>query len=367
MKKVFLFLLSAMLLLGSCSTETKTPSFEIKRGFNVSHWLSQSRLSIEQRATYFTEQDIADFASWGFDHIRLPIDERTMWDENHNKIEANWEYMKSAIEWCIKYDMKCIVDLHTLRSHSFMAKAGTNPLFNDPACQDWLVEMWQQLSAYLCDFPTSVLAYEFMNEPVAGNPQEWNDLIVKVHAALRALEPERFLVIGSNNMQSVDAVADLQVPENDPYIIIAFHYYLPALLTHYKAGFTPFRDFKGTIHYPGNMITAEEYEALDEVSKELGADYTRVWDRQYMEDMIRPAVEKARSLGLQIYCGEWGVINNTPRDIAENWYADMIKIFDDLDIAWTTWDIKAEFGIWNGNQIDPDFLKLLQSGKGLND
>ena len=44
----------------------------------------------------------------------------------------------------------------------------------------------------------------------------------------------------------------------------------------------------------------------------------------------------------------------------------MISLFDEFDIAWTIWDIKAEFGYWNPDgTIDPDFLALLMSGKDI--
>jgi endoglucanase len=49
--------------------------FEIRRGTNISHWLSQSRARGAERRAWFTEDDVQRIAGWGFDHIRLPIDE----------------------------------------------------------------------------------------------------------------------------------------------------------------------------------------------------------------------------------------------------------------------------------------------------
>lgn len=82
--------------------------------------------------------------------------------------------------------------------------------------------MGRQLSDFIHEYPTESVAYEFMNEPVADNPQDWNDLIAKV----RELEPERFLVIGSNMQQSIYTFDDLQIPEDDPYIILSIQCYL---------------------------------------------------------------------------------------------------------------------------------------------
>jgi len=365
MKRIVTLVFAALLIVSAYAAEK--PNFDIKRGLNMSHWLSQSFMSPEARETYMTEADFERIASWGFDHIRLPIDETTMWDRDHNKIDVNWGHLKNALDWCMKYNLKCIVDLHVLRSHSFIVAPGAkNPLFDSPEAQEWLVEMWRQLSDYMVGYPTDKVAYEFMNEPVADNPQDWNDLIAKVHSALRAKEPQRFLVIGSNMQQSIYTFDDLKIPENDPYIILSFHYYHPMLLTHHKASWTEYRSFTGTCHYPGVMVTPEEFAALDEANQAVVGDFTKDWNRDMMADLIRPAVEKAHELGLQSFCGEWGVINLAPREDAERWYADMISIFDEFEVAWTAWDMKAEFGFWNlDGTIDKDFLKILMSGKGL--
>ncbi len=43
-------------------------------GTNISHWLSQSTLDRHEMGRYFTRDDCDRIASWGMDHIRLPVD-----------------------------------------------------------------------------------------------------------------------------------------------------------------------------------------------------------------------------------------------------------------------------------------------------
>ena len=58
----------------------------------------------------------------GFDHIRLPIDEVQFWDEQGNRLDEAWQLMTNALDWAVKHNLRVIVDLHTLRSHSFVLK-----------------------------------------------------------------------------------------------------------------------------------------------------------------------------------------------------------------------------------------------------
>ena len=91
-----------MLALNACSTKSEDDgvnNFRIKRGTNVSHWLSQSEERGEARLKHIQEDDFARLDSLGFDFVRLPIDEVQFWDENGNKIPEAWELMHNALNW----------------------------------------------------------------------------------------------------------------------------------------------------------------------------------------------------------------------------------------------------------------------------
>jgi len=93
----------------------KDKGFEIRRGTNISHWLSQSTRRGEERARFFTEKDVELIASLGFDHIRLPVDEEQLWDEAGNKEPEAFALLHSAIGWAQTNKLRIIVDLHILR------------------------------------------------------------------------------------------------------------------------------------------------------------------------------------------------------------------------------------------------------------
>ena len=364
MKKLMYYLASAAcaaLVLTACATKSETTNevnnFRIKRGTNLSHWLSQSEERGEARLLHIQEDDFARLDSLGFDFVRIPIDEVQFWDEAGNKLPEGWNLLTFALDQCIKHHLRAIVDLHIIRSHYFNAVneggANANTLFTSEKSQQDLINMWYQLSDALKGYSNDSVAYEFMNEPVAEEHEQWNALIAKVHKALREREPQRTLVIGSNLWQGYQTIQYLKVPEGDKNIILSFHYYNPMILTHYGAWWTPLRDYKGKVNYPGVLVSKEDYEAAPDSLKPELEEYTKEeWNIDKIRADFADAIAAAKKYDLQLFCGEWGVYEPVDRELAYKWTKDMLTVFKENNIAWTTWCYDADFGFWDQQKHD---------------
>ena len=375
MKKTFItlaILAMTMLTMTACSGQSaKTDgvnNFTIKRGTNLSHWLSQSRVRGEARRLHIQEDDFARLEQLGFDFVRIPIDEEQFWDEKGNKLPEAWELLTNGIDLALKHHLRVVVDLHIIRAHHFNS-ASNKLLFTSEEAQQGLINLWYQLSDVLKKYSNDYVAYEFMNEPVADDHEQWNVVVEKVHKALREVEPQRTLVIGSNRWQSYDTIEFLRVPEGDKNIILSFHYYNPMVLTHYGAPWASIGKYKGKINYPGIMVSQEDYDAApEEVKGELKQYTTQVWNKDKIREDFKDAIASAKKYGLQLFCGEWGVYEPVERELAYRWYKDMLEIFDEFDIAWTTWCYDGDFGCWDQRREDykdKPLVDLLMSGKGL--
>ena len=194
-----------------------------------------------------------------------------------------------------------------------------------------------------------------MNEPVAEEHEQWNKLIVKVHAALRKIEPQRTLIIGSNMWQGYETMKYLKVPEGDKNIILSFHYYNPMILTHYGAPWTPIGKYTGKVNYPGILVSKEDYDSqTPEVQKLLDDDHymTQEWNIDKIRADFKDAIEVAKKYNLQLFCGEWGVFEPVDRELAYKWTKDMLTVFKENNIAWTTWCYDADFGFWDQEKHD---------------
>jgi len=345
MKRLILPIL--IIILFSCAPEAKKAShqFKVKRGTNLGHWLSQSQQRGIAREQYILRTDIEAIAEMGFDHIRLPIDEEQMWDEDGKRHDEAFKLMLNCITWSVENNLKVIVDLHILRSHHFIAEV--KPLWTDPAEQEKLYDLWRDLSQVLSHFSNSMVAYEIMNEAVADDPESWNDLLANAYSAIRELEPERTIVIGSNKWQQADTFDELKVPENDKNILLSFHYYEPMILTHYNAGWTSYKGYQGPVHYPGILVTEEEFNGLpEEIKPNIKGSVDKEYNKEVIFEMWHKPIKKSKELGLPLYCGEFGVYFDAPEEDMLRWYGDMIQLFEQHDIGYANWNYKSgSFGL----------------------
>jgi endoglucanase len=343
-------LIILLLTIASCTSDKATESkerekptsfFQIRRGTNIAHWLSQSDRRGADRAMFFTQKDIAFIDSAGFDHIRLPVDEEQLWDETGKRHKDAFDLLNNCLSWCRDAGLRVVLDLHILRSHHFNEEE--KPLWTDPKEQDKFIQLWKDLSGAVHAWPNDMMAYEFMNEPVADDAEEWNRLLSRVRDSIRSWEPERVLVIGSNRWQSAKTFDQLKIPAGDKNIVLSFHFYEPFHLTHYQASWTRLKDFQGEVNYPGQIVVNGKT-----------TDEQKIYNRDTPERMMQKPLHLADSLGLPLYCGEFGVINKAPVEDKLAWYRDMVAIFEKHGIAYANWNYKAgSFGIVD-MQLQPD-------------
>lgn len=345
--------------------------FLIERGVNISHWLSQV-YGFSKRDVFFTKEDVKVIDSLGFDHIRLPIDEKELWDEKGKPIVESFGYLKKAISWCLEYDVRVIVDLHIIRSYYFNAnnEGGKNTLFTNPKEQEKFISLWKTLSDSLKQYPESMVAYELLNEVSAENPEDWNKLLDKTIKSIRVSEPDRVIVIGSNMWQITSTFPTLKVPSGDKNIILSFHNYDPLLFTHYKASWTGFKDFKDSVTYPGHIITKETFNKNKDLAKnenqQIFEEALQNYGPARFAEIFKPAILKAKELQLQLYCGEFGALPTTQRESRLQYYKDIIETFSENNIAYSAWDYKGLFGIrtWDSGKnintnLDSELAKIL--------
>ena len=322
------------------ATDDEEPQgeFLIGKGVNIGGWLSQSDYRGEKRANRIKKEDIDFLDSCGFDFIRLPVDEVQLFKEDGSIDEETLTLAKNAIEWCQDDGMRVILDLHKIRLYDI----SKDSLWKSTAEQDHVVSLWEAMSDEFNEYPDSLLAYGLLNEPHAPDNEQWNVLSARLIDAIRAKEANRTIVISSNYWGDPRMMEDLTVPENDKNIILEFHFYKPALLTHYLASWTNLAGIKLSVppQYPGIPVADSVLNELSADQREIVERYNVEYDKAKLLTYWRKAIAKSKETGLRLYCGEFGCLDTGDENCRITWFNDMVSLFKENNISYSLWSYK---------------------------
>jgi hypothetical protein len=233
------------------------PPPPIAFGTNVGHWLSQARLDRAEMATFFTEADVARIKGWGMDHIRVPVDSPLIADaaDRTRLDDEGLSWLDRAAAWTRSAGLTLVLDMHHLPGHGFMSER-TNTIWVDGPDRRQAIDLWRALARRYVGQPHVV--FELLNEPVApvGQDELWHALARDLVAAVRSVNEENWIMIGSNRWSNASTFRVLPRFE-DPRVIYTFHFYDPFAFTHQRASWAPadIRDLKAPVPYPGPLAS----------------------------------------------------------------------------------------------------------------
>ena len=369
MKKIFTKFLAiaslciTILVIPSCGEKNKATDFDIQKGVNIGNWLSQSRIRGERRLSIFTEEDVQLLVDNGFDHLRLPVDEEQLFNEDMTINSETIGIIHNTIQTCIDKGLKVIFDLHIIRSHHFLDN--DSALWKSTEEQDKLVDMWRTIQDQLRQYPATSVAYEILNEAVAPTDEQWSKLMLRVVEMVRETEKDRVIILGSNHQNNVAHLKNIIVPEGDKNIMLSFHFYEPLLITHYQASWTPLRvlNFTSPMQYPGQLIPDELYNSLTDEEKAVIEQYNHTYDKEWMKSVWQEAIDYGKEKGLKLYLGEFGCLKTVSDDVRYNWIQDVVTLCRENGIAYSLWEYNSQFGFANrnvkGELTDPRLMEIL--------
>lgn len=244
-----------------------------------------ARFWTEYRARFATEQDIRLIAAAGFDHVRLPINARLVFD-GERLIDDGIALVDRTIEWCEEAGISCVLDLHGAPGGQTGANIDDSPdrrpdLFLDDFAYQQGLRLWRLLAQRYAD-KTAVSAYDLLNEPL---PEQHEALVPRlaqfysdVIAEIRSVDPHHLLSIEgwhwSTRFRGIDCVWD----ENS---CLHFHKY---------------------------------------------------WSEP-STDSIRDYLDLRDQLALPLWMGESG-------ENSDAWFSQAFGLFEEHDIPWTFWTWK---------------------------
>lgn len=306
------------------------------KGVNFGGWLSQCDYSEDRLNNFITEADFKNAASWGIDHVRIPIDYNILENEDGTYNEEGFARVENAVLLAKKYGMNTIVDLHKTAGFSFDFGENETGFFDNEAYRERFCRLWEQIAQRFAKY-SDIAAFELLNEVTDKKYiTVWNDTVKKCIARIRVFAPDVPILVGSYWNNSPEAVPDLEAPydENTYY---NFHCYSPLAFTHQGATWTP--DIDPAVRHRFDDCNITE---------------------QLFEDIFRPALEKAEQYGTGVYCGEYGVIDRCEPEDVLKWYKVISAVFNKYNIGRAAWSYKEmDFGLTD-ERLSPVFGELIK-------
>ena len=135
----------------------------IVRGVNLGGWLSQCDYSEERLQHFIEAKDFAVIASWGLDHVRIPVDYNVLETEDGEALERGFERLDFAIAECEKNGLKVVLDLHKTAGYSFDAGEKQTGFFENEALQERFCRLWERIARRYGALSDRVV-FELLNE-----------------------------------------------------------------------------------------------------------------------------------------------------------------------------------------------------------
>jgi aryl-phospho-beta-D-glucosidase BglC (GH1 family) len=340
------------------------------KGVNLGGWFSQIDAIKEKDPQKFpgTLQHIVDFLNVndfkriqksGFNHVRLPVDYSTLFDENSLQPKKEYfELLDKAIQNILAENLVVILDLHKCPGHDF--HSGTSKeqsFFTDSKEREKTKKIWAYMAERYCD--DSRVWMELLNEPTAQDSKLWDQYKDELFWEIRKHAPKNPIVVGSNRWNSASEFANL-TPIDDDNVLYSFHFYTPIGFTHQNAAWLKDPFFQQKRDWPGDYPPPNDQEGL-RLNHEYG-----VWNKTRLKSSIQNALDFREKYKVPVACNEFGVYVQTKREHQLSWLQDFLSLLKEADVGFSYWNYKnLDFGIVSKGESLHQNLSQYQNPEGL--
>ncbi len=319
------------------------------RGLNFGGWLSQIDAIKEKdpasfpgidrhMETFIGKDDFSLVKTWGFNHVRLPIDAYLFFTDDGKPKEDRLKNIDQAVQWASETGFSLILDLHECPGHDFADTddVPVQKLFIDPEYLEKTEKIWTCLAKRYGD--CSNVFFEVLNEPVAPTAQIWNQVKDRLCGNIRRFAPKCPIIVGSNMWNAPDTYNEM-TPVGLESIIYCFHFYEPLLFTHQFAPWVKEPEIRHKRLYPGDF-------GKGVVRKYGFVNSAGIWDRNRLALEISRVNDFGKKHSVPIVCNEFGVYAPVPMEYQLLWLRDLLSVLQEMNIGFTYWNYKnLDFGI----------------------
>ena len=257
----------------------------------------------------------------GFNSIRLPV----RWSA-HAMTNAPYtiapEFLQ-RVDWAVSNALSRNLPV-VLNIHNF------TEAYTDPNGQkEKFGALWKQIAEHNHGYP-DILLFELFNEPKKKLTDKiWNAYIKEVVPIVRQSNPNRTILIGPGDKNTVAHLKALKIPRADRNIIVTIHYYFPLEFTHQGADWLT--NPKGD---PQSWLG----------TKWTGTDA----EKKAVTDEFDAAVAWARAHNRPVNLGEFGSYNKADMESRARWTKFVADTAIARGMSFHYWEFCADgFGLYD--------------------
>ena len=344
-----------------------------QKGMGVGGWLTNykrfnvlpldKRLDItvgdmEHFEEFITESDIKNIKEMGLDHIRLGFDQIVLEEAPCVYRTRIFQLLSDFVSWCEKYDLGIVLNLHKAIGNYCDIEEDVS-LFDSEELISRFINLWLELEKVFHNKPD--IMFELLNEVRDIDPEKWNNLAKRTVDAIRKVNKDRKIILGSTCWGNTFKLKDLIVLD-DENVIYTFHMYDPSEFTHQR-GVLQWTKlyYNRKMTYPSDDIEKyrEYYRLL--FNREDAYSHIEKMDIEYLRELMTPVFEWVDEHPDKIlWCGEFGTIRHADINSRENYMNDVIKLCKEKDIPYCVWNYLSTPN--DGNRfslVDDDTRKIL--------
>lgn len=269
------------------------------------------------RDTFIQETDFRTIKEWGANCVRLPFNYRLIEHEDrpYSLNEEGLKYLDKAVEWCEKYGLYCILDLHAAPGAQNDAwhsdSYGKPELFDDAQNRDRYLRMWFFLADRFRENPY-IAGYDILNEPnvTVLDEHKVRSLYEEATAEIRSTDQKHIIFLEGNVW--AQRLEFLGRPK-DRNTAFSIHNYAPLNFTHH---------FEQGLYYPGKA-------------------HGLMWDKKRFDIFAGAYSKYAKIRKIPLFLGEFGVNARDGYYGEDKWVDDQLAICEKYGFSWTYWNYKT--------------------------
>ncbi len=339
----------------------------LRHGINLSQWFAQSltdKYDRQRLTTYITAADFDQIKTMGFDHVRLSIEPRPIFNSGQpDSIDPNYlRLLDDAVNMGVSRGLAVILDIHP--GSDFKDK-----LARENHQVEGFTDFWRSLAKHYSTFDPELVFFEVLNEPELTDGYRWYGIQTQLVTAIRSVAPRHTIIVTGHKWSADDELIAME-PLADRNLIYNFHFYNPHTFTHQGATWgSEIWHHLPRVHYPSHPGADDELiKALPMANYKLDIaryDQDR-WGTERIESEIAQVADWAAKRNVRVTCNEFGVFRDfaDPQERAA-WIRDVRTSLERHGMGWTMWDYAGNFGVAPGDDSahrPPDEVTLKALG-----